>query len=165
LPGCLTAAVQEIVRFRCAVDASTQGLHHQWVPGLNRRSPQCPADLLLSDHSLHRSFALAQANLLHSRALRLPLPDILLSIRPFMPRHRHSVSCTSSNSNGDRSSKGLAGLLQSSGLHRAFPLNPQAHATWRCQRQGRTRPAAPPSNHNLWWGRSSASLELAASRP
>lgn len=118
---------------RCPGDCALQmrcgcfdsGPAYQWVPGLNRRSPQCPADLLLSDHSPHRSFALAQASPLHSRALRLPLPDILLSIRPSMPRHRHSVSCTSSNSNGDRSSKGLAGLLQSSGLHASrLPAQP-----------------------------------------
>ena len=132
---------------------------HRWATGLGRRSPQGP------QRSCRCQITAFTARLRwHRLARRCPIscyryapPCPAIAIRCLA----HLQTLTAIVQARDwRACSNHAGCM-----HRALPLNPQAHATWRCQRQGRTRPAVPASNHRLQWGRSSVSLELAASRP
>lgn len=122
-----------MVRFRCAVDASIQGLHTPVDNELGQAFSTLPSGLVAVRSQPSPLVCLSCVGTGQppslSGTLRLPLSDLrdwrMLSICPSMPRHRHSMSCTSLNSNGNRSSKGLVVQLQSSGLHAScLPAQP-----------------------------------------
>lgn len=163
--GCSTAAAQvmdasDAHRFRVCI--------HRWVTGLEwalstwaQRSCCCQitaftAALLVCHWQRPAPFTSRPGS------PRLLLPDLqdtrTLSICPSTAPHRHSTSCTSSNSNDNRSSKGTPGtdpIKQTACI--APSRSPTTYATWRCRRQGQTGPTAPLTNDHVWCGRSSAS--------
>jgi hypothetical protein len=159
------------VRFRCAVDAFDSGPAYTggfpaWIGVLHSAQRTCCCQITAFTARL-RWHEPALFTLGHY-GRRCPIVETVECYRYAPPCPTVAIRCLAHlqtlmaivQARDWRDCSNQAGCM-----HRAFPLNPQAHATWRCQRQGRTVSTAPSSNRRLWRSRSSASLLFAASRP